>query len=187
MDLQEIDKEVIRYMKVFAKLTPRPNKQRLYRVIGIKKAHECKEYKKLSNVLMETSNKKMQSWTTSIESAKQFYSDIYRSLSDRHGKNDVWLIVEADIPTKSIIMNWKDAMTGLDKLAEINQTHISRKTKVQRADSIQTIKDFIGDEFLEHQNEMIVFLSTKKALVKKVHVLSCDRRLHTKIPRRRDR
>jgi hypothetical protein len=83
MDLQEIDKEVIRYMKVFAKLTPRPNKQRLYRVIGIKKAHECKEYKKLSNVLMETSNKKMQSWTTSIESAKQFYSDIYRSLSDR--------------------------------------------------------------------------------------------------------
>jgi hypothetical protein len=84
-------------------------------------------------------------------------------------------------------MNWKDAMTGLDKLAEINQTHISRKTKVQRADSIQTIKDFIGDEFLEHQNEMIVFLSTKKALVKKVHVLSCDRRLHTKRPRRRDR
>jgi hypothetical protein len=179
MRSDSIDRSDVEALKALAKLAPRPRRTKLYRVIGIWSKHDCSWFETARNKRIQTSNKKMQSWARTLKGAQWFYRNVRQrgtglgaESPPPEGRGDgtaVWLIVESEVPVANVVLDWRSILEALKKL----DAYFAATGDAAWDKTTTTIR-FLDKEWYKQQQEVVVYLSTKKATANRFHVLSCE-------------
>jgi len=164
-------------LKLLARLAPSPRRTKLYRVIGIWSKHECEWFETATNARIQTSNKRVQSWARSMKAAQTFYTNVKTMGRDEaptpRGRGDgtaVWLIVEAEVPARNVILDYRSILAALKRL----DAYFAATGDLQSWGKVTRAIRFLDTDWYHAQQEVVVYLASKKATANRFHVLSCE-------------
>lgn len=184
----QVESRIQKYIKVmnlFKKLSgSEMRSQKLFRLVSIPKEDSCEDYSKYKKVRFRTANKPIQSWTTDFNSALEFYN-VYRNIGARgykQSKNWAFLIVEATIPGKNMLVTLGNVLPVLQVLKDdifpvyaprLFPEESKRQLKLNSLAFNYAIKE-LNTKFLREQKEVIVYLPTQETVIDKIHVVKCE-------------
>lgn len=173
MTKDEAPPELVRYFRLLSLLTPQQPNLTLYRVMSIVKEQDCDKYEGLANVEMQTSNKKLQSWSHTLEGAKHFYHMVRKQVPPPSERTDlsyddyVYIIVEADVPDENILVDFDDVQAAMEILEENEPLDYIETGGTSVDDVVMNLERYPG------QKEVIVYLPQKGTKVSRVHLMWC--------------